>query len=407
MRAVLLYVGEKSGDLDHKLAEFVSLVDMAGHSVVGAVTQFREPDPNIYVGPGKLRELRSMVKEGGVELVVAYHQLKPIQLFNLAKELGVTVMDRIMVILEIFEKRAGTREAKLQIELARHRYMVPFFREYIRRAKMGEQIGFMGAGEYAVESRYRFIRRRISTIVNELDHLRDRRKALIDRRHGSGLPSIVLTGYTSAGKTTIFNALAGEDKFIDGRPFATLDTYSRLVVIYGKKAILTDTIGFIGDLPPLLVDAFYSTLEEVIRASIVLFVVDIGEPWDEFVRKFESSLDVFVEMGVQFKRIVPVANKIDLASLSELRSRLSYIRKYFPFVVPISAARGTNMDKLKTVLFRHIPGYTLLRLERAVNVGYPVVKLNGSHVLVVPNQEVRRAVELLEGMGMGYEVVQQ
>lgn len=407
MRVVLLYVGEKSEDLDSKLAEFASLVDMAGHALLGIVTQFREQDPNTYVGPGKLRELRSMIREKGVELVVAYHQLKPVQLFNLAKELGITVMDRVMLILEIFEKRAGSREAKLQIELARHRYMVPFFREYIRRAKMGEQIGFMGAGEYAVESRYRFIRRRISTIVDELDHLRDRRKALIDRRYDSGLASIVLTGYTSAGKTTIFNALAGEDKFIDGRPFATLDTYSRLVGIYGKKAILTDTIGFIGDLPPLLVDAFYSTLEEVIRANIVLFVVDVGESWKEFVRKFESSLDVFVEMGVQFKRIVPVANKIDLVSLNELRSRLNYIRRYFPLVVPISAARRTNMDKLKIVLFRHIPGYTLLRLERAVNVGYPVVRLNGSYVLVVPNQEVRRAVGLLEELGMGYEVVRQ
>ena len=336
--------------------------------------------------------------------MVAYHQLKPVQFFGLAKELGVSVMDRAMLILEIFERRAGTREAKLQIELARHRYMVPFFREYVRRAKMGEQIGFMGAGEYAVESRYRLIRRRIAAIVDELDLLRDRRKALIDRRHDSGLKSVVLTGYTSAGKTTLFNALTGEEKFIDGRPFATLDTYSRLIWVYGKKAILTDTIGFIDDLPPPLIDAFYSTLEEVIRAHIVLFVVDVSEPWGEFIRKFESSLDIFVELGVQFKRIVPVANKIDLIAVGDLRDRINYIRRYFPLVIPISAARKMNLDKLKVVLFHHIPGYTLLRLEGPVNVGYPMVRFNGSYMLVIPNQDLKHVVKRLEEMGVSYQV---
>ena len=361
-RALLAYVGPKSRNLGYKLEEFVSLVEVAGFEVVDLVTQYGRPDTRFYLGAGKAREVAGR----DFEVFIAYHSLTPLQTFNLEKLLRRRVLDRIYVILVIFEKRAGSIESKLQIELARLRYELPKIKEYLRRAKMGEQLGFMGAGEYIIDSYYRHMLRRISTIRRKLEEVRRSRLMHIKKRKDAGVPEVVITGYTSAGKTTLFNRLVGEEKFVDGRPFATLETYSRALDLWGKKIVITDTIGFIDDLPPILVESFRSTLQEIVDADAILLVIDGSEPPEEIARKVETSLETLSEVGVAKERIIPVVNKMDkVASVKAVRD---VVGRHFTWFVPISALTGFGIEALKAVLFFKVPGYVIRRVYNSDGV---------------------------------------
>ncbi len=354
-RALLVFVGKNV--VKSKLEEFRLLAEVAGYEPAELVVQQREPDSRYYVGSGKLSEIKDLVRRLNVDTLITYHELKPRQHFNLERELNVRVLDRVHLILEIFSKRAGTKEAKLQIELVRLKHELPRIKEYIRLAKIGEQIGFHGAGEYAVEAYYRYVRQRISVIRRELQELRSRKRDLVVRRRCYGLPEVVLTGYTGAGKTTLFNRLTKDFKYRDGRPFATLSTYSHVVCIDGAKVILTDTIGFIDDLPPLLVEAFYATIEELAHADLVLLIIDSSDDESELTRKLMSSLRVFDELSIPLSKVLPVLNKIDLISEEEVEARKSIVRRYFDHVVSISAERGYGMEDLRRAVLGKLSCY--------------------------------------------------
>ncbi len=343
-KAILLIADDVE---ENRIREFQLLSEAGGYEVIEAIIQRRKPDSRYYLGVGKLNEVESIVKASVPDAVITYHQLNPIQYVNLERRLRTKVIDRVLLILEIFEKRAGSKEAKLQIELTRLRLEIPRVREIIRFAKMGEQIGFYGGGEYAVEAYYRHMIRRASHIRRELETIRRRREMLVTRRRDYGLPQVALTGYTSAGKTTLFNKLARENKYVDGKPFATLDTYSRLVNFNGVNAILTDTIGFIDDLPPLLIESFYATIAEVLNADLVLFMMDISDEYQEFSRKFMSSVGIFSDLGISKSKILPVLNKIDLASELDIKDKVDLVRREFNDYVMISARAGIGINDLK------------------------------------------------------------
>ncbi|MFN3804111.1 MAG: GTPase HflX [Pyrobaculum sp.] len=368
-KALLAYVGPKAPNLGYKLEEFISLAQVAGFEPAGVVTQFGKSDTRFYLGLGKARE----VSRHEFDVFIAYHSLTPLQQYNLENLFKKRVMDRIQVILEIFQKRAGSIESKLQIELARLRYDLPKVKEYLRRAKMGEQLGFLGAGEYAIDSYYRHMVRRISTIKKKLEEVRRGRIAHISRRREVGLPEAVITGYTSAGKTTLFNRLVKENKFIDGRPFATLETYSRLLDLWGVKIVLTDTIGFIDDLPPLLIESFNSTLQEIVDSDIVLLVVDGSDPPEEVSRKVGTSLETLGEVGIHRDRIIPVVNKVDKIELRHVKTIRETIGRYFRWFIPTSALTGFGLDALKVMLFFKTPGYKIYKVydpkARGLRVG--------------------------------------
>jgi GTP-binding protein HflX len=357
-RALLAYVGSKTSNLTYKLNEFVSLVEAAGFDVVDLVTQFGRADTRFYLGAGKAREVAAR----DFDVFIAYHSLSPLQVFNLERLFRRRVLDRVLVILTIFEKRAGSIESKLQIELARLRYELPKVKEYLRRAKMGEQLGFMGAGEYVIDAYYRHMVKRISTIRRKLEEVRRSRASHIMKRKESGVPEVVITGYTSAGKTTLFNRLVSENKFVDGKPFATLETYSRALDLWGKKVVLTDTIGFIDDLPPVLIESFYSTLQEVVEADTILLVIDGSEPQEEIARKLRTSVETLREVGVDRDKIIPVVNKVDKIRMEEVKSLRGLIGRYFNWFVPVSALTGFGVEALKVVLFFKVPGYSIVKV---------------------------------------------
>ena len=347
--AVLAYVDPNP--IESRVREFKMLAEVAGFTVRDIVIQRRVPDSRFYVGSGKLSEVKGSLKD--VDYFITYHQLKPSQYYNISRELKVKVMDRVELILRIFDQRAGDAEAKLQIRLAELKHMLPLVKEYVRLSKRGEQIGFHGLGEYEAETYYKHILRQISSIRRRLNSIKSMRDRHILKRRNVGIPEVALTGYTMAGKTTLFNRLARESKYIDGRAFATLSTYSRLIRLNGLSFVLTDTVGFIDDLPPLLVESFYSTIRELIYADLVILMIDASDPVDEVRRKLSSSLNVLREVGVPQSKVLPVLNKIDVANnLGEVSEVVEGFGLGRP--VAISAKEGLGIDELLKAIRDHI-----------------------------------------------------
>ena len=331
------------------LGELRLLAEAAGYEVVGVLTQVRGPDPRYNIGSGKVKDLAQLIKETGARKVIFFNELKPHQAYNLAKELEVEVIDRFDLILEIFARRAGSREAKLQIELAKLRRELSFARERLRLAKIGELHGYMGGGEYAIDVYYKHVKRRIAKIERELAKLRALKGTRWERRSlEGGLYYVALTGYTGAGKTTLFHALTGYNGYVDGKPFATLSTKLRRIELDGKPLVVSDTVGFIDCLPPQLLDAFYTTLGEVVLADLVLLVYDASEELAEVERKLAASLSVLQSLGISKARILAVANKVDVVGGGDaLRERLTVANSRGLDVVPVSALKGLGLDELK------------------------------------------------------------
>lgn len=339
------------------LHELRELAEAAGYEVIGEVIQRREPDPRYSVGSGKVEEIKRLVEQTGAERVIFYNFLKPNQVYNLRKRLGIDVLDRFELILEIFAKRAGSREAKLQIELARLKRELSFAREYINLQKRGELHGFLGGGRYAADAYYEYVVSRIAKIEEELRAIRRSKSMRWSRRGEVGIYSVALTGYTGAGKTTLFNRFTGWQGYVDGKPFATLSTKTRLITLKGLPVLLSDTIGFIDSLPEQLFDAFYTTIGEVSYSDLLLLVVDVSEPPQELERKILAGLSILSALGVPQSRVLVAANKVDVVETSQLESNLRLLRKLnFPEVVPVSARTGFNLKALEDAIRRHLPG---------------------------------------------------
>lgn len=326
-----------------RLRELTALSATLEHEVVARITQNRKPDPTYYIGKGKAQELARVVKSQGAERVIFANPLKPSQAFKLEELTGVEVIDRFQLILEIFAMRAGSPEAKLQVEYAKLNYELPRVRERVERMRLEEFPGLRGGGEYEEEVRVDAIKRRMNSLKRKLESLEKSRQERRKRRRERGFKLIALAGYTNAGKSTLLNALSSAEVPVDNMLFTTLSPRTRVMRGVSKKALVTDTVGFIDDLPPWLIEAFKAALEEVFLADLVLLIVDVSEPLQEILRKVRASREILEDCPAE---VVLVPNKIDLISRKKLEERVGALKAIIPNVVSISAEEGTNLDEL-------------------------------------------------------------
>ncbi len=322
-----------------------------------SLEQIREPDPRYQIGSGKVKELAEFVTENSVEIAIFDNELKPVQAYNLAKMTGVEAIDRFQLILQIFAQRASTSEANLQIQLAELQYELPRAKEKVKLARLSEQPGFMGLGKYEVDLYYENIRQRIHNIQEKLKKKRKKRRLHRARRAELGFPSVSLAGYTNAGKSSLFNTLAKETAPVDTSLFTTLSTTTRMVDLSGRRALLTDTVGFIDRLPLSLIEAFHSTLEETIFSDLILLVIDVSEPLEEIEKKLSCCLDTIRTIGATGIPSVTALNKIDLLSKTEMQSKIDVLEGMTTDSVPISALYETNIDLLRQVIADHFEDY--------------------------------------------------
>jgi len=319
--------------------------------------QVRHADPSYQIGSGKVEELADLVKDKKAERIIFDNELKSLQAYNLVKETGVEALDRFQLILEIFARRAATTEAKLQIDLARLRYELPRAKEKVKLAKRGEQPGFMGLGAYQVDVYYDTIKRQIHHIKSRLKTVGKKRSLHRKRRLELGYSIISLAGYTNAGKSSLFNALAKEEVRVGEGLFTTLSTTTRAVSLSNKKVLLTDTVGFIDRLPLTLIEAFHSTLEETIFSDLILLVVDMSEAQEDIENKLNVCLDTIQTIGATGIPIVTVLNKIDLLEGQELERKLAILKRLVHNPVPVSALLGTNVSLLQREVISLLKDY--------------------------------------------------
>jgi GTP-binding protein HflX len=299
---------------EDSLAELTALAETAGAAVVGESSQKRPvPHPNWYLGKGKAQELAQEKSRTGFTVLVADDELSPKQQRSLETLLGVKVLDRSGLILDIFAQRARTAEGRLQVELALLEYQLPrLTRLWTHLSRTGAGIGTRGPGETQLETDRRVIRHRIKRMKERVEAVRLRRETAARARDRNLLPTVAIVGYTNAGKSTLLNTLVGDQVVgAEDNLFATLDPTSRRVSLGGRQSVIvSDTVGFIHKLPHQLVDAFRATLEEVVRADVLLLVVDMGDPHrDEHLETVQSVLD---ELGAGDKPRLIVGNKMDL-----------------------------------------------------------------------------------------------
>jgi GTP-binding protein HflX len=336
------------------LDELRKLAESAGYTIVAHMEQTRRPDPRYQIGAGKVEELNELVKEKGAEKIIFDNRLKPVQAYNLAKATKVEAIDRFQLILEIFTKRATTTEAKLQIQLATLKYELTHAKQKVRLLKQGEQPGFMGLGAYEADVYSDAIKLQIQTIQKKLVRIREKRLLHRERRTELGFCGISMAGYTSAGKTSLFNALTEATLLVGNKGlFTTLSTTTRLVTFLGRDFLLTDTVGFIDRLPLMLIEAFQSTLEEAIFSDVIILVVDFSETKETVVKKNKICLETIDRIGASGIPLITALNKIDKLSDMEMKKKLEALRDTLKNPVPISALHRTNLDLLKQEILRH------------------------------------------------------
>ena len=330
-------------DAEHSLEELAGLADAAHAQVVLRVLQERpKPDAATFLGSGKVELLARAAEEAEVDVVIFDNELSPAQLRELQKRLDRKVVDRTQLILDIFARRARTREGKLQVELAQLKYLLPrLVGAGMEMSRLGGGIGTRGPGETKLEADRRRIRVRIHALQQEIDTVRKRRSQLRERRKKTEVPTVALVGYTNAGKTTLFNRLTKADAVASNALFVTLDPLVRTVRLPDNRELrLSDTVGFIDRLPHALVAAFRATLEETAEADLALHVIDASSPERE--RHMAAVTRVLEEVGAMAVPRVDVFNKVDRLTPDE-RRRLG---EADPASVLISAATGAGIDDL-------------------------------------------------------------
>lgn len=338
-----LVAASSRGDADHSLDELAGLADAAGARVVLRMLQERpKPDPATFIGAGKVASLAAACDDADVDVVIFDNELSPAQLRQLEERLERKVIDRTQLILDIFARRARTREGKWQVELAQLKYLLPrLVGSSAALSRLGGGIGTRGPGETKLESDRRRIRVRIQAIQREIDQVRQRRSQLRERRHKQSVPTVALVGYTNAGKTTLFNRLTDETAVVSDALFVTLDPLVRRVRLPDNRELLvSDTVGFIDRLPHALVAAFGATLEEVAEADLILHVIDAGSADRE--RQMAAVRRVLEEVGAAEVPMIAVYNKIDTITPDQRRR----LREADPSAALISATTGSGAGEL-------------------------------------------------------------
>ena len=332
----------------HGLDELSDLLLAAGVAPVGEVVQQRsEPDPDRYFGRGKLEVLAEQVVRSGANLIACDDELAPRQERSLEKLLGLPVIDRTAIILDIFASHANSSEGKLQVELAQLEYNLARMRGlWTHLERLGAGIGTRGPGESQIETDRRLARDRIASLRRKIDGVERTRRVMRKRREQSELPQVALAGYTNAGKSSLLGALCECPVQVGDRPFHTLDPLTRSFEYDGGRFLLTDTVGFIEKLPHQLVDAFRATLEETVLSDVLLIVVDSSGGEERMQLELEASETVLRDIRADDKPRVTVLNKIDLLSPSQREE----LRFAWPTAVQVSARTGEGIPRLKDAI---------------------------------------------------------
>ena len=347
------------------MAELAQLADTAGANVVGKlVQQLPVPSKTHYLGKGKLDELLSLKDDTNYDVVIFDDELSPLQQRNLEQALQVKVIDRAALILDIFAKRARTHEGQLQVELAQHQYLLPRLAgQWSHLERLGGGIGTRGPGESQLETDKRLISRKIHHLQEQIEQVRKHRWLYRQQRKKSGIPIVAIVGYTNTGKSTLLNALGQADVFVEDKLFATLDPTTRRVALPDKRVVLmTDTVGFIRKLPPIILAAFRATLEELTEANVLIHVVDLT--CHDAPEQCQTVEDILADLNLMDKPRITALNKIDLLLNSEMTwdeaAAINYLAAQPVAMgkntVLISAAKKWGLNKLLELISSTLAG---------------------------------------------------
>ena len=347
MKKAILITYDKTDAIN----EATGLCDAAGYEVAHILKQKFLKRPKYGISEEIVERLEELSEKFRPDVIVYDEILKPSQNYNLASMLHREILDREALILEIFESRASSAESKMQVKLAQLRYEMARAKEKVRLSRMGEQPGFMGIGKFEVDVYYNDIRHRMNTIKSKLEKAGKQRELHRQGRKRMGFKIISLAGYTSAGKTTLFNKLTGETREQSDELFTTLSTTTRRLTINQEAFLISDTVGFISKLPAYMIDAFKSTLEELGHTDIVIVVIDINDSTFDLKKKFSSCMRTLSELGVEKDRLVYALNKADLIDGKEINEKIEVLnltenKKW----IDVSAKTGKNINQLKNLI---------------------------------------------------------
>lgn len=338
-------------DKKDMINEAKGLCDAAGYQILHTITQKYLKKPKYGISGGILERLEEISENLRPDVIIFDEILKPSQNYNLASVLHKEVLDRESLILEIFENRASSAESKLQVKLAQLRYEMARAKEKVRLSSMGEQPGFMGIGKFEVDVYYNDIKHRMYSIRSKLEKAGKQRELHRQGRKRMGFKTISLAGYTSAGKTTLFNKATGETKIQSDELFTTLSTTTRRITINQKPFLIADTVGFISKLPAYMIEAFKSTLEELRHTDIIILVIDISDSIFELKKKFASCMRTLNELEVENNKIIYALNKIDLIENEDIEQKIKILNlQENKKTVLISSKSGKNINQLKELI---------------------------------------------------------
>ena len=344
---------------DDAISEAEGLCEAAGCKILHLMKQEFLSSPKFGLSGGKIDDLKNLVTKMHPDVIVFDEVMKPSQNYNLAAELKIQVLDRESLILEIFESRSTSTESKMQVKLAQLRYEMSRAREKVRLSKMGEQPGFMGIGKFEVDVYYNDIKNRMVSVRAKLQKAGKQRELHRQSRKRIGFRTISLAGYTSAGKTTLFNSMTGEKNEEDHKLFTTLTTTVRKFKLDREWVLISDTVGFISKLPAYLIEAFKSTLEELTFTDIVIVVIDANEKNNELKKKFSSCYKTLMELGVKRQNLLFAFNKTESMNDEEILEKVKQLdlleNKNW---IAISAKSGKNIEKLKMLIKQNFDSTT-------------------------------------------------
>jgi len=354
------------------IKEAVELAKSADYEVTKIITQKFLLKSKYGLSQGKAETLKSLLMEYDAELIIFDEKIKSTQIYNLTKITGVEVIDREKLILEIFAKRALTTEAKLQVKLAELIYEMPRAKEKVRMAKIGEQPGFFGLGKYDVDIYYDMIKTRIVNVKKRLQEVIKRRELYRFRRNKLNIPLISFAGYTGAGKTSLFNILTGEKKDTSRGFFTTLTTTTRSIELSGFRVLITDTVGFISRLPTYMIEAFKSTLEELNFADLILLILDASQSLQDLKRKYQSCINVMLELGISPDKVMIVLNKLDLTKIEEIKENIKEIGIIHEKSIITSAKTGFGIENLRlkidTIISEYVESEVFFEKDQVITL---------------------------------------